>query len=156
MERGTSFMNNKKYQHAKFCYEKANAQEYIDIANAYLLRENAENLERSSKPMERERSKAAFKLAGDAFVHLPHHPTWAKLGGFCYARGNEHRKAGHAFLSADAYPEAAQQFWQVGDFDELHKILVQHRAELKPEEGRRMTERLKLHFLKAENYKYVR
>lgn len=155
MERGNSFMSNKRYHDAKSCYQNAQYQEWTEIADAFILEQTAEELARSVQSSEKDRAKAAFRHAGDAFVALPHDPDWARHGGICYARAGDHRKSGIAFLSVPAYAEAAQQFWQCGDFDALYSILLRHKVYLKPEDAQRMVDRLKLHFLKVSDYEWV-
>ncbi len=152
MDRGTIFMNNKKYQQARFCYQKAKFQEGVDIADAYLLLQDAEDLSRSAQSSDRDRSRRSFIKAAEAFTTLPHHSDWARQGALCFARGGDHLRSGQAYLTVPAYPEAAREFWRATDFESLYGILRSHRASLPTAEAQYFGESLKLHFIKGGEY----
>jgi outer membrane protein assembly factor BamD (BamD/ComL family) len=104
------------------------------ISNAYLLRETARNVLGGSKTQGSERA-LAFASAADAFVQCAENEkgeeqaTYFRVAAECYAKAEDHLKAGQAFYAASEYTLSARHYRKGNYFDEAVSVVQKHPVE---------------------------
>ena len=115
---------NKRFAQAVHCFHRANALKEKDIANAYLLREQAERMSTQDKK--------AHERAADAFENCANESArqkerFMRLAGQCYAKAGYNERAARAFLVAKRYNEAAHHFKKAALFDDAVSVVKSNR-----------------------------
>jgi hypothetical protein len=102
-----SLFKNKRYAHAKQCFERASLQKEAAVANAYLLREEAQAMP-SDEHHDALRTRAFTEVA-EAFIKSA---TSASMERMTY-----YRIAAECFRECAKLPEAARYYIDAKEFD---------------------------------------
>ena len=71
------------------------------------------------------------------------------IAGECYSEGRNLKKAGDSYLMAEKYPAAARTYREGEYFDEMVKVITQHRAALDDGLVERLTVAAQMHYFKV-------
>lgn len=146
--------SNKRYAQALVAFQRAGRVREVAICHAFLLREKARVV-----PDDQTRERAdAFVEAGEAFStcasgSLSHQRrerlVYYANAAECFVQARRSKEAGDCFVHAEQYSRAARVYREGGHFDEMVKVLEEHRDQIEAILFSQLTKVAQMHYFKV-------
>ncbi|KZP30397.1 hypothetical protein FIBSPDRAFT_1038357 [Athelia psychrophila] len=134
---GKSLFQNKRYNQAMHCFERAGMVREVAVAKAYSLRERARAIPPTNHAAEDALRKTAFTDAAEAFLECAasakiknERRTYYGIAGDCYVVLDAYHRAADAYLAGDSFSKAAIGYRKAGSFQEAVEVIRQHRQDM--------------------------
>ena len=149
---------NKRYAQALVAFQRAGRSQKAAICHAFLLRETA----RAVPDNQVNERAGAFGEAGEAFSTCANaSQTRARLvyyknGAECFAQGGRLREAGDCFVHAEEYSKAARAYREGAHFDEMVKVLEEHKHQIEASLLAQLTKVAQMNYFKVSRSSIMR
>ena len=152
-ERGAVYFDNRNYNAARYSFERAGDTNLINVCQAYILQQTAEELARNPSEQDRSQTKRAFILAAEAFDSLPAKTRkWQRIAAECFGKGGNHLRAAKCFESANIYDKTLMHFWEAKAIDEAARVLCANREQLPSDIVEKYEGRLRNHYVRIGDF----
>lgn len=153
--KAAEYFGRKYYGLARQAYHNAGLSHEAHIAEAYLLREEAEGHALISV------RRKAYETAACAFCDVAiaasadARSTYYRIAGECLLLVPNEARAAEAFQMGSEFTQAIQLYRRLGNFEQVANILQTHQAEVEPETEGQMRYASRLYYLITKKFKYV-
>lgn len=143
---------NERYAQAAVAFRRAGQDKKAKMCDAYLLQEKAGLISTTASSAR----KQAFLTAAKAFLACVHNSqrveerlTCHHAAGDCYFNARDLKSAGDNYRLAELYPEAACTFQEGRCFDEMVKVITQHKSAFTDDLHKKLTMDARMYYFKV-------
>lgn len=121
----------------------------VVIADAYLLREEAQKL--ADTKQNRPRRRYAYSIAAEAFLRCAQFPrkeqaNWYSVSGHCFKESGDRLRAAEAYYKAAEYTECACLYRDLGRYDDAISVVKSFKEMMEPEAVENIIHRARLFY----------
>jgi len=160
-ERARDFLQSEKFSLARDSFQRAEEHSWAAYANSHHLRQVAIRTPTIQYGKAHNR-KAAFKSAAHAFLQSTRSNLDAaitrecyQLAAECFEEAAEILEAAKAHKDAANYMQSALLFRQLGMFNEVHDLILNHGRSFKPDHLEKIRDVARMYYVSRKNFKYV-
>ena len=155
---GLSLFKQKRYAHAMQCFQKARMHHEAGVANAYLLREEAQTVP-SGEDGNSVQYKQAFTTAAEAFIESAlsaptEKTTYYRIAAECFKECSKFPQAARYYIDAGEFDTGAELYCDNGMLSHAVKVVRQYEDKMKRGVVSRIEKENRIYYLNRD-LKYV-
>jgi tetratricopeptide (TPR) repeat protein len=132
---GRLLFNQKRYAHAMQCFKRASLQKEAAVANAYLLREDAQAMPSGEHGDEFPRTQA-FTDAAEAFIKSAasatlQQITYYRIAAECFQECAKLSQAARSYIDAREFDHGAQIYLDAGMHSHAIRVIHEHKRDMR-------------------------
>ena len=145
---------NKRYKQASVAFQRAGRHREVKICDAYCLREKARSISTAASATRIE----AFDTTAKAFIRcaldspdkrINERLAYYGIAGECFSEARDPKNAAENYLMAERYGAAACAYREGGYFNEMVKVITQHRDAIDGGLRERLTMVARMYYFKV-------
>jgi tetratricopeptide (TPR) repeat protein len=156
---GRSLFRQGRYAHAEQCFKKANLHDEELVANAYRLREEAQDVPPDEDDSAVEH-KRAFTAAAEAFIKsaasaILEKAIYYRIAAECFKECGNPPRAAQSYVDAGEFDIGAQLYRDAELFSQAIQVVREHRDKMQPDVVAGIEDDCRRHYFRNNELVYV-